>query len=98
MWNIGNVRFTFSIVLLSSCVVSIAENGQFSAECFESHPPHSDATRELVENILSANVSYPRASDVLHPTARHPHLQRERKRCTVTWTDVLRTVYHWVWM
>lgn len=58
------------------------------------YPPQSDATGELVENTLPVDVSYPRAGDVLHPTTRHPHLQRERKICSVTWTDVLRTVYH----
>lgn len=57
-------------------------------------PPQSNATGELVEHAFPVNVSCPAASDVLHPTMRHPHLQRETERCTVTWTDILRTVYH----
>lgn len=66
--------------------------GLFTAESVESRPPQYDATRELAENTPPVDVSYPGASDVLHATTRHPHLQRERKRCTVTWTDVLRTL------
>lgn len=69
-------------------------SGLFTADCVESRPPQSDATRELVENTLPVDVSYPGASDVLHAITRHPHLQREGKRCTVTWTDVLRTLCH----
>lgn len=57
-------------------------------------PPQSSATGELVEHTFPVNVSCPAASDVLHSTMRHPHLQRETERCTVTWTDILRTVYH----
>lgn len=57
-------------------------------------PPQSNATGEIVEHTFPVNVSYPVASDVLHPTMRHPHLHGQTERCTVTWTDILRTVYH----
>lgn len=56
--------------------------GLFTAQYVETRPPQSNATRELVENTLPGNVSCPGASDVLHPTTRHPHLQRVGKRHT----------------
>lgn len=75
-------------------MAGIIQRVGFLQQCVENRPRQSDATGELVENTLAVDVSYPGASDVLHATTRHPHLQRESKRFTVTWTDVLRTHSH----
>lgn len=55
------------------------------------YPGQADPPRDLVGDVLPVDVSDPRAGDVLHSTAAHPHLQREECRgSAVTIKELLR--------